>query len=466
MIVAGRRSPRARYNRSVDTAAQPPAANELTVSELTRYIRAQLEGDPALRGVWVQGEASNVRLAGSGHLYFTLKDESSQLAVAYFAYSAGRSRRKAPEDGELLLVHGDVRVYEPRGAYQLVADDLIPAGRGGLAARFEALKAKLYEEGLFAAGCKVPLPAVPRKVAIVTGLATAALRDVLNVLARRAPYLEAVVFPASVQGEKAAGELIAALKVADACPGIELILLVRGGGSIEDLWCFNDEALARAIAEIERPVITGVGHEIDFTIADFVADQRAPTPSAAAELAAPDSAELSAGVAGLEYELARACQSRLDTARVSLARLFDRRLIRDALGELEQAGQGVDSAAEELAQWAVGATQLGAERVLGDYTQRLALPLARKLERAGHVLPLLRDDVLRAGRQGAEDRAQLTAALAARLNGLDPRAPKKLGFALVWDADGRLVRRPEDAPTGTRLRVELAGGELSARSGE
>jgi exodeoxyribonuclease VII large subunit len=449
----------------VDTApAPPPAAGELTVSELTRYIRAQLEGDPALRGVWVKGEASNVRLAGSGHLYFTLKDEGSQLATAYFAYGAGRSKRKAPADGELLLVHGDVRVYEPRGAYQLVADDLIPAGRGGLAARFEALKQKLNEEGLFDAARKVPLPAVPRKLAIVTGLATAALRDVLNVLARRAPYLEAVVFPAGVQGEKAAGELIAALRAADACPGIELILLVRGGGSIEDLWCFNDEALARALAQVTRPVITGVGHEIDFTIADFIADRRAPTPSAAAELAAPDAVELGAGVAALAAGLTRAGLGRLGGARDSLARLFDRRLIRDVLGELEQAGQGVDSAADALARWAAGATQLGTGRMLGDYAERLALPVVRKLERAGHMLPLLRDDVLRAGRQGLADRGQHTTALAARLNGLDPRAPKKLGFALVWDADGKLVRRPADAPAGARLRLELADGELGAVS--
>ncbi len=448
----------------MDTASQPPAAQELTVSELTRCIRQLLEGDPQLRGVWVKGEASNVRLAGSGHLYFTLKDEGSQLAAAYFAYSAGRAKRQAPAEGELLLVHGDVRVYEPRGAYQLVADDLIPAGRGGLAARFEALKKQLFAEGLFAAERKVPLPAVPRNIAIVTGLATAALQDVLNVLARRAPYLAVTVFPASVQGEKAAGELIEALKAADACPGIELILLVRGGGSIEDLWCFNDENLARALAGIERPVITGVGHEIDFTIADFIADQRAPTPSAAAELAAPDAADLSAGVAGLVFELTRACLTQLDTAHESLARLFDRRLIRDALGELEQAGQGVDGAADGLARWAVTATELGSELVLGDYAERLARPVARRLEHAAHVLPLLRDDVLRAGRQGSADCSRHLSALAAQLKGLDPRAPKKLGFALVWGADGKLVRRPADAPSGAQLRIELAEGELDAHS--
>jgi len=212
------------------------------------------------------------------------------LKVAYFGY--GRRRSKPPADGEALLVFGNVRVYEKRGEYQLVAEDIVKAGAGNLAARFEELKRKLAGEGLFSEERKVPRPAVPRCIGIVTGIATAALQDVLNVLSRRAPYASAVLFPAAVQGDAAPPELIAALNAADTCPGIEVILLVRGGGSIEDLWCFNDESLARALAEIQRPVITGVGHEIDFTIADFVADERAPTPSAAAELVCPDVADL------------------------------------------------------------------------------------------------------------------------------------------------------------------------------
>ena len=373
---------------------------ELTVSQLTRYIRGQLEGDPALRGIWVRGEASNVRLAGSGHLYFTLKDDASQLPVAYFSYSKGRKRRKPPADGEALLVHGDVRVYEPRGAYQLVADDLLNVGAGDLAAQFEALKRKLHGEGLFEQERRVALPRIPRRIAVVTSLSTAALQDVLNVLRRRAPYLDAVLIHASVQGDKAPPEIIRALRAADTCPGVEAILLVRGGGSIEDLWCFNDEALARALAEIERPVITGVGHEIDFTIVDFVADQRAPTPSAAAELVAPDAAELHGGVVDAMRALLRETLTRLDGAREALARLFDRRLIRDVAGALQSAGQEVDGLGEALVGAAASATYLGEERGLEDYAQRLAEPVARRLGRAQHVLPLLSDDVLRAGRQG------------------------------------------------------------------
>ncbi|HEM46767.1 MAG TPA: exodeoxyribonuclease VII large subunit, partial [Alphaproteobacteria bacterium] len=269
----------------MDSESTPRRA-ELSVSELTRLVKGLVEGEPALAQVWVRGEASNVRLISSGHLYFTLKDENAELRVAYFAYA--KRRRKPPADGEALLVHGDMRVYERRGEYQLVADDLVAAGKGDLAARFEALKQKLSDEGLFAEERKLAPPAVPRRVGIVTGAATAALQDVLNVLRRRAPYAGVVLFPASVQGDSAPPEIAAALQAADACPGIEVILLIRGGGSIEDLWCFNDEKLARALAEIRRPVITGVGHEIDFTIADFAADARAPTPSGAAELVAPD----------------------------------------------------------------------------------------------------------------------------------------------------------------------------------
>jgi len=206
---------------------------ELTVSEVTRRVRRLIEGAAELAAVWVRGEASNVRLAGSGHLYFTLKDSQSQLAVAYFRFG---KRRKPPADGEALLVHGDVRVYEVRGEYQLIADDLIRAGAGDLAAQFEALKRKLDAEGLFAAERKVPLPEVPRRIGVVTGIATAALQDVLNVLRRRAPYLDIVLFPASVQGEGAPPELIAALRAADQCPGIEAVLLVRGGGSRRAHW--------------------------------------------------------------------------------------------------------------------------------------------------------------------------------------------------------------------------------------
>jgi len=434
-----------------------PARGELTVSEVTRHVRELIEGAAELTRIWVRGEASNVRLAGSGHLYFTMKDSQAQLKVAYFRFG---KKRKPPADGDALLVHGDVRVYEPRGEYQLIADDLIKAGLGDLAAQFEALKKKLDSEGLFSAERKVSPPRVPRRIGVVTGIATAALQDVLNVLRRRAPYLEVVLFAASVQGAGAPPELIAALQAADECPGIEVILLVRGGGSLEDLWCFNDETLARALAAIERPVISGVGHEIDFTIADFVADRRAPTPSAAAELVAPDATELRGGVDAGSARLLGLLKRGLEDAEADLSRLFDRRVVRDVLGRLESDSQDLDMLAARLAESGAGAVMLDEERGLEEYIDSLAGPLMRRLEDAHHDLPRLRADLLRTGRNAYNQQLTAVANAESKLKAGDPRAPKKLGFALVWDKDGKLVRDAAAVKPGDSLRVEVREGEM------
>lgn len=438
----------------MDTA---PARTELTVSEVTRHVRELIEGAAELTRIWVRGEASNVRLAGSGHLYFTLKDSQAQLRIAYFRFG---KKRKPPSDGDALLVHGDVRVYEPRGEYQLIADDLIKAGLGDLAAQFEALKQKLDAEGLFSAERKVTPPRVPKRIGVVTGVATAALQDVLNVLRRRAPYLEVVLFPASVQGTGAPPELMAALEAADECSGIEVILLVRGGGSLEDLWCFNDETLARALAEIKRPVISGIGHEIDFTIADFVADRRAPTPSAAAELVAPDAAELRGGVDAGSARLLSLLKRGVDDADADLSRLFDRRVVRDVLGRLESDSQDLDLLAARLAERGAGAVMLDEERGLEEYVARLAAPLTRRLADAEHDLPRLRTDLLRTSRNAYSQQLTAVANAESKLKASDPRAPKKLGFALVWDKGGKLVRDAAAVKPGDTLRVEVREGEM------
>lgn len=432
--------------------------SEWTVADVTRLIKELIEGEPELSAIWIKGEASNIRLAGSGHLYFTLKDEHSELRCVYFGF--GRRKKKPPAEGDALLVHGDVRVYEKRGEYQIVCDDLIKAGVGDLAARFEALKNKLHSEGLFDEIRKALLPQVPRKIAICTGIATAALQDVLNILSRRAPYLDAVVFPCSVQGDAAPAEIIAALQAADTCPGIETILLVRGGGSIEDLWCFNDETLARVIADLERPVITGVGHEIDFTIVDFVADKRAPTPSAAAELVAPDAADLRGGVDNHSARMLRAWSGKMDGAQASLARLFDTRLIRDVTGTLDNDAQMVDSLGEQLATQAAELAGLGVEAGYDERLERMAAVLTRELEHQAHVMPRLEDDLLRSGRQSMDNLVAQLKAQHAQLSGLDPSAPKKLGFALVWNEAGELVRNPDQVASGEKMRVEVRDGEM------
>ncbi|HKX58724.1 MAG TPA: exodeoxyribonuclease VII large subunit, partial [Steroidobacteraceae bacterium] len=257
------------------------------MSRLNREARALLE--TGLPSLWITGELSNLSRPASGHWYFSLKDEGAQVRCAMFR-QRNLSVRVAPRDGMQVLLRARVGLYEARGEFQLVVDHLEEAGEGELRRRFEALKLKLAAEGLFDAARKRPLPRFPRRIGVVTSPTGAALRDVLHVLGRRFPSVPVLLYPVPVQGAGAAREIASMLAVADRRRDVDVLLLVRGGGSLEDLWAFNDEALARAIAGVGLPVISGIGHEIDFTIADFVADLRAPTPSAAAEIAVPDAA--------------------------------------------------------------------------------------------------------------------------------------------------------------------------------
>ena len=443
------------------------AAAEVSVSEVTRRVRGRIEGAPDLRGLWIRGEISNVRLGGTGHLYFTLKDDNSQIRSCYWNF--GRGGRKAPEEGKSALVHGDVRVYEQRGEYQLVADDIIKVGDGDAAARFEELKRRLHAEGLFDDARKTPIPTVPVCIGIVTSSTTAAYQDVLNVLSRRASYSRAVLFHASVQGSGAPAEIIEALKAADACPGIEVILLIRGGGSAEDLSCFNDEALARALAEVRRPVISGVGHEIDTTIVDFIADRRAPTPSAAAELVAADVSELCTAIEKFTQRAGRCIIGMVEAERARLHRLFDRRVLRDISGKVQGRQQLLDELAHRMVRAGVARTHGVGPR--GEvqrqwYEQlltRLTVPLQQKLRDGKHRFELLEDDMLRGGRHRLERIGQRLRDTELRLNALNPKAPLEAGFALVWDANGELVRTPETIPAGADLRVEVQHGQFTAR---
>lgn len=276
--------------------------NSWTVTELTRYIRDLFEVDYRLKDVEVSGEISNFTEARSGHLYFTLKDAQAQLKCVMWR-SAAEQLDYLPRDGDAVVVNGRISVYEAAGAYQLYAEHLEQAGRGGLAIAFEKLKQQLSDEGLFDPARKKSIPSFPRKIGIVTSADAAALRDILNVLQRRFPLVSVLIAPTLVQGNEAPGQIVQALRWLDGRNDIDTILVSRGGGSMEDLWAFNDEGVARTIFAAQHPIISGVGHEVDFTIADFVADLRAPTPSAAAELAVPDIEEIRAGLAGLETRL-------------------------------------------------------------------------------------------------------------------------------------------------------------------
>src|SRR5690606_10060059 len=273
-----------------------------TVGELTAYVRELFELDYRLQELSVTGEISNFTHARSGHLYFTLKDDRAQLKCVMWRSQAGNLRFR-PAEGDAVIARGQLSVYEAGGVYQLYVNDLTPAGRGDLAQAFEALKQQLAAEGLFDAEYKKPVPAFPRRIGIVTSSDAAALRDILNVLRRRCPLTSVLIAPTLVQGVDAPPSIVRALQWLDGRDDVDTIIVARGGGSIEDLWAFNDERVARAIFAARHPIISGVGHETDFTIADFVADLRAPTPSAAAELAVPDLGELRPVIAGLARAL-------------------------------------------------------------------------------------------------------------------------------------------------------------------
>ncbi len=288
-----------------------------TVTEISAHIRHLFDRDDALQSVWIEGEVSNMKAAASGHWYFTLKDSEAQLKCVMWRSSTSR-QNFTPKDGDAVLARGTISVYEQQGAYQLYAEEVRPVGVGDLYARFALLKDALEQEGLFDAERKRPLPLFPRQIGVVTSPGAAAFQDIQHVLRRRFPLAQIILSPTLVQGDDAPPQIVTALQRLNQHTQVDVILLIRGGGSIEDLWCFNDERVARAVAASRIPVISGVGHETDFTIVDFVADQRAPTPSAAAEVATPDIAELQAGLDAQVSRLDGLMTDRLASARGDL----------------------------------------------------------------------------------------------------------------------------------------------------
>jgi len=387
----------------------------LRVSDVNRRVRALLDGDPGLADVWVEGEVSQPAYPPSGHCFFTLKDAASQLKAVFFREELARSAIR-PEHGTQLICHGKLRAYEPQGIYQLYVESATPAGAGDLHQQYEALRAKLAAEGLFDAARKRELPRWPRRIGVVTSPVGAVWRDISNVMRRRYPIGELVLSPTIVQGPTAAGAIVRALARLGAEPGIDLVIIARGGGSLEDLWSFNDELVVRAIAACPVPVVVGVGHESDVTLADFAADLRAPTPSVAAEQAVPDLAQFSTILARLRDRGSAAL----------LGRLADRQRL--------------------LVQ---------EERALA----RLVPDTAAARQRAGELLD--RGHRALAGRVERERAAVL--GLADSVRALSPAATLQRGYAVARTADGTIVRDPAQAAVGDPLEVVVARGTLSTR---
>ncbi|AEK57526.1 MULTISPECIES: exodeoxyribonuclease VII large subunit [Acidithiobacillus] len=427
----------------------------LSVSELNRSVREILEGNfPLLR---VTGEISNFVQPASGHWYFSLKDDRAQVRCAMFRARNALCRLR-PKDGLQVQVLAQPTLYEGRGDFQLLIESLTAVGAGDLQARFAALKEKLAAEGLFAPELKRPLPAWPRRVAVISSASGAALHDIRVTLARRWPVLEIVVYPVLVQGDQAAAQICAALQRAGQRAQEDLVILARGGGSAEDLWCFNEESVARAIRACPLPVVTGIGHEIDFTIADFAADLRAPTPTAAAEAASPDGIEIRDRIEKLKQQLTRAMVRRLreETQRLDHLRLR----LRDPRQALDHGQHRLAGLQQRLRQ--------AVRRRLWEARERLAnLDRRRRSHHPQHLLLQGERNLLnqrkaleRAMGLRLEHQQQRLQQLRNALQLLNPEAVLQRGFSILRDGDGQIVRDSRSVGLGAELDATLARGRL------
>jgi exodeoxyribonuclease VII large subunit len=431
------------------------------VSELTSAIREMLE--TRFTEVWLEGELSNCRVWNTGHLYFTIKDAGAQIRAVMWR-SAARTLRFAPEDGLQVVARGRVGVYDAKGEYQLVCEYMEPLGAGALQLAFEQLKKRLSAEGLFAPERKRPLPALPRKIGIVTSLDGAAIRDIVTVIWRRHPNAHLVIRPSRVQGEGAAADVARGLQAVAAVPGVDVIIVGRGGGSIEDLWSFNEEVVARAIAASPVPVISAVGHETDVTIADFVADLRAPTPSAAAEMVVAGQEEFRARIDRLAGRAAAAVTGRVERLRAVAHRLSGRPGLAGFQGRLALRGRHIAEVTHALGR---AGRALVAARGRRYQQLRLTLETYDLRRQIGTVRTRLTrvDAALRAAAVRSYTRADgRFRGQAARLESLSPLAVLGRGYAVCWDETRtRIIRDAGAVGKGDGIRVTLHRGELECR---
>lgn len=443
----------------------------LSVSELTMQVRASLESRFA--SVWVEGEISNFKAHASGHWYFTIRDEGSQLRSTCFR-GTNRAIRFRPSDGLQVRARGRLSVYEPRGEYELVVEALDPVGAGALRVAFEQMRERLAAEGLFAEEHKRPLPLFPRRVGIVTSPSGAAIRDIVNVLSRRTRTVHVLFAPARVQGEGASREIAAAIELLNEHharalasgrmdDAVDVIIAGRGGGSAEDLWAFNDEQLARAIRASKIPVISAVGHETDFTIADFAADLRAPTPSAAAEMVAAREDELAAQVLDLTRDLALSTRYRLIHLRARLQEAAMSPAFDEVRARLREASSVTDEAAhrlENLMARKLETTRRRAEAISSRLsTARLSARVSAARNKF-NLLCLARDAAAQSQLESARLRFHLSAA---SLDALSPLSVLKRGYALAQKESGELVREARAVKVGDKINLRLATGALRCR---
>ena len=437
-----------------------PGRSVYTVTRLNREVRIAIER--SLGVVWVEGELSNFSQPSSGHWYFSLKDRDAQVRCAMFRVK-NVGLGFVPKAGQHVIVRGRVSLYEPRGEYQLIVDYLEEGGVGALQREFERLKAKLAAEGLFAGESKRNLPRFPRRIAVVTSPTGAAVRDVLNILARRFPPAAVLVYPTAVQGPAAAPAIVRALQLASARMDCDVLILTRGGGSLEDLWAFNDERVARAIRACGIPVVTGIGHEVDFTIADFAADARAPTPSGAAELVAPDRVACLEALSRMEARMNACMKRELRAVSARFANVGIRLKQSHPGMRLVHQAQRLDDLEQRLVSAANGVLHVRRYRLNDAFTrliQHSPEHLAREYRRRHEALELrlrLAVGEYVSRRQHRIDLAQRT------LQAASPQATLARGFAIVTRADGTVVTDAHSVPAGQEIEAHLATGFLQAR---
>jgi len=435
----------------------------LTVTELTAQIKDLLEGE--FRDLWVQGEISNFKPHTSGHWYFTLKDAHAQLQCVCFRMQ-NRLIRFRPEDGLEVFARGRLSIYEKRGEYRLLVEYMEPVGVGSLQLAFEQLKARLAVEGLFDPAHKRSLPLVPRKIGVITSPTGAAIRDILRILKQRNRGIDVLICPVRVQGDEAAAEIASAIELMNKRDDIDVLIVGRGGGSIEDLWAFNEEVVARAIYNSRIPVISAVGHETDFTIADFVADLRAPTPSAAAELVAAGKDELIERFSALEQRLVKASRYLIVRLRESLSQIQARPGFNQARNVLQQYIQRVDDLDYRL-RISMGKHLRSAKENYNRLSMRLAAlqPSKRLAEIRGRIA-LIQNKLEKVISEKVERGRHRLGMIVGKLDALSPLAVLSRGYALVWNEQQHIIRRASEVVVGERLRVKLSEGELNVLTEE
>jgi exodeoxyribonuclease VII large subunit len=434
----------------------------VTVTALTKYIKRKFEVDPHLQDLWIKGEISNFTYHSRGHMYFTLKDENARIQAVMFA---GYNRYLAfkPENGMKVLVRGEISVYEPSGNYQIYIKEMQPEGIGNLYLAYEQLKKRLEEEGLFSSKHKKPIPKFPRYVGVVTSPTGAAIRDIMTTIRRRYPIAKVILFPTLVQGEHAAPSIVRSIEKANELGYLDVLIVGRGGGSIEELWAFNEESVARAIFASRVPIISAVGHETDFTIADFVADLRAPTPTGAAELAVPHLAELVERLTQRKVRLIRAMKEKITYESERLARVQKSYAFRYPKKLYEQKEQQLDMLIERLERQTLRLIEQKRERLKQYYIHLQKHHPAEKLVKAREKQQVLTKSLEREMYAILKQKQLLFTSRISKLEALSPLKIMERGYSLVYNEKEQLIKSIHQLQPGDSIKVRLQDGRLDCQ---